>query len=46
VSDIWRACAEQAMPIELAGTIHRLVESQEQVATNALVKTLAEQALL
>jgi hypothetical protein len=46
VSEIWRACAERAVPIELAGTIHRLVESQEQVATNALVKTLAEQALL
>jgi hypothetical protein len=30
----------------LAGAVHRLVESQEQVATNALVRTLAEQALL
>jgi hypothetical protein len=46
VSEIWRACAEQAAPIRLGGTIHRLVESQEQVATNALVDTLAEQALL
>jgi hypothetical protein len=30
----------------LTGAVHRLVESQEQVATNALVRTLAEQALL
>lgn len=46
MSDIWLACGGQATPIELGGTIHRLVESQEQVATNALVRTLAEQALL
>jgi hypothetical protein len=46
VSEIWRACAERAAPIRLSGAIHRLVESQEQVATNALVDTLAEQALL
>lgn len=46
MSEIWRACAEQAAPIRLGGRIHRLVESQEQVATNALVETLAEQALL
>lgn len=46
MSEIWRACAEQAAPVRLVGTIHRLVESQEQVATNALVDTLAEQALL
>jgi hypothetical protein len=31
---------------QLAGAIYRLVESQEQVATNSLVRTLAEQALL
>jgi hypothetical protein len=30
----------------LQGDVFRLVESQEQVATNALVRTLAEQALL
>jgi hypothetical protein len=32
--------------VPLAGEVYRLVESQEQVATNALVRTLAEQALL
>jgi len=46
VSEIWRACAGQAPVVALGGTVHRLVESQEQVATNALVRTLAEQALL
>ena len=46
MSDIWSACAEQATPVVLDGTVVRLVESQEQVATNALVTTLAEQALL
>lgn len=46
MSEIWRACAGQAPVAALGGTVHRLVESQEQVATNALVRTLAEQALL
>jgi hypothetical protein len=46
VSDIWAACCERAAPVVLRGDIFRLVESQEQVATNALVRTLAEQALL
>jgi hypothetical protein len=46
VSDIWAACAGRAVPETLTGEIFRLVESQEQVATNALVRTLAEQALL
>lgn len=44
--DIWAACGEQAHPVLLDGAVHRLVESQEQVATNALVNTLAEQSLL
>lgn len=46
MSEIWAACSAQAVPVELGGTVYRLVESQEQVATNALVTTLAEQALL
>jgi hypothetical protein len=46
VSAIWAACAERAAPGPLSGEAFRLVESQEQVATNALVRTLAEQALL
>lgn len=45
--DVWAAAgAAQALPVPLAGTVFRLVESQEQVATNALVATFAEQALL
>jgi hypothetical protein len=46
VSDLWTACQAVASPVALDGTVFRLVESQEQVATNALVRTLAEQALL
>lgn len=46
MSHIWAACSARATPIPLDGTILRLVESQEQVATNTLVRTLAEQALL
>ena len=43
---IWDACngAQQIRP--LAGTLHRLVESQEQIATLGYVDTLDEQALL
>jgi RES domain len=46
VSAIWAACSARATPEPFAGEAYRLVESQEQVATNALVRTLAEQALL
>jgi hypothetical protein len=46
VSEIWEACAHRATPVALTGDVLRLVESQEQVATNSLVRTLAEQALL
>jgi hypothetical protein len=46
VSAIWAACSARAAPVPLTGDIFRLVESQEQVATNSLVRTLAEQALL
>ena len=46
MSDIWAACGAQAQPRLLTGEILRLVESQEQVATNRLVSTLAEQELL
>jgi RES domain len=44
--DIWAAVGSDARPRPLAGEILRLVESQEQVATNRLVATLAEQDLL
>lgn len=46
MSDIWAACSTRATPVTLGGTVLRLVESQEQVATRSLVRTLAEQALL
>ncbi len=46
MSEIWAACSERAAPVKLEGPVFRLVESQEQVATNSLVRTLAEQALL
>lgn len=46
MSDIWRACAEQVTPATLTGTLWRMVESQEEIATNALVDTLDEQAAL
>jgi hypothetical protein len=46
VSEIWAACSTRAAPVVLQGEVHRLVESQEQVATRSLVRTLAEQALL
>ena len=46
MSEIWAACSERATPVTLGGPVLRLVESQEQVATNSLVRTLAEQALL
>lgn len=46
MTDVWAAVAEEARPQALGGEILRLVESQEQVATNRLVATLAEQDLL
>jgi RES domain len=44
--DIWQECAARATPVPLAGTLLRIVESQHDVATLALVATLAEQAEL
>jgi len=44
--DIWAGCQSTARPRPLHGTLLRMVESQEQVATTAIVDTLAEQALL
>lgn len=46
MTDLWAACGERAVPRALGGEILRLVESQEQVATNRLVANLAEQELL
>lgn len=44
--DIWQACEKKIRRIPLAGTVYRIVESQEQVATHHLVDDLEEQALL
>ena len=44
--DIWAACKDAAVFEPLAGELIRIVESQERVATNALVESLEEQALL
>ena len=46
MSEIWQACADHVAPASLAGTLWRMVESQEEIATNALVDTLEEQAAL
>lgn len=42
----WDACLAGTPPVRLAGTLLRLVESQEQVATHQLVRSLERQALL
>lgn len=42
----WAACLAEAAPGPLAGVLLRLVESQEQIATNQLVGSLDAQALL
>lgn len=44
--DLWARCGPGLNPVEIAGELLRLVESQEQVATSSLVDDLAEQALL
>lgn len=42
----WAGILASAQPIKLTGTLRRLVESQEQVATNQLVGSLAQQSVL
>ena len=44
--DIWTACRDAVVPKRLEGELIRLVENQEQIATNALVDSLEEQSLL
>ncbi|MBI5450856.1 MAG: RES family NAD+ phosphorylase [Gammaproteobacteria bacterium] len=44
--DIWSACRQSFTPRTLQGELIRIVESQEQVATTALVDDLQEQDLL
>jgi hypothetical protein len=44
--DIWTACKDAVDPEPLSGELIRVIESQEQIATNTLVDNLDEQALL
>ena len=44
--DIWSELGDQIVPIPIHGELVRVVESQEQVATNSLVDTFAEQDAL
>lgn len=44
--DIWQACKDRFSHQTLGGQLVRVVESQEQVATNYLVETLDEQYML
>lgn len=43
---IWQACDGENLITRISGTLFRLVESQEQVATMGYVDTLEEQTLL
>lgn len=42
----WDTCLAEIKPVELAGVLLRLVESQEQVATHQLVSSLQRQSVL
>ena len=44
--DIWADCRDAVVPVALEGELIRFVESQEKIATNALVDNLDEQWLL
>lgn len=44
--DIWAACKDAVALTPLKGELTRIVENQEQIATNALVDSLEEQSLL
>lgn len=44
--DLWTACGAATQSSRLDGTLFRMVESQEQVATNNLVDNFEEQAVL
>jgi len=46
LSELWAACAPDLEFTPLRERFYRVVESQEQVATNSLVEDLEEQALL
>jgi RES domain len=44
--DLWKECDAAVKPVLLQGTLLRMVESQEQVATSRLVSGFARQAVL
>jgi len=44
--DLWQACGAEALLQPVRGTLRRLVESQEQIATSRLVSSLERQAML
>lgn len=46
MTDLWAACGDALRILPLGGELLRMVESQQQVATLALVDDLAEQAVL
>jgi len=46
LSELWAACAPELELVRLRRSFYRVVESQEQVATNSLVKDLREQSVL
>lgn len=45
-TDLWASCRERAAPVAFEAEVLRMVESQEQVATQRLVANLGEQDLL
>ncbi len=46
MSELWKACRLEEAARPIGGVLFRMVESQEQVATNELVDSLEEQSLL
>lgn len=46
MTDLWKTCDLETAIHTIGGTLYRLVESQEQVATMKLVDNLEEQSLL
>lgn len=46
MAGLWESCASELKPGEISGSLLRIVESQEQVATTGLVDNLHEQSVL
>ncbi|ALH95948.1 RES family NAD+ phosphorylase [Acinetobacter equi] len=45
-SNIWQSCNAEKLIEPIKGTLYRMIESQEQIATRNLVDSLEEQSLL